>query len=67
MALTKEQKQRFIPDLLPAGTIIEVVKIASDGSCQKKEMTFGDWKTMKKQPGFVYRAYKLGVSQFHKQ
>lgn len=64
MAQSKEQKQRFTPDLLPSGTMIEVVKIAPDGSSQKKEMTFSDWKNMTKQKGFTYRAYQKGVSQF---
>lgn len=64
MALSKEQKQRFIPDLLAPSTIIEVVKIHSDGTVQKKNMEFGEWKKMKKQPGFTYRAYQIGYSKF---
>jgi hypothetical protein len=64
MAQSKEQKQRFIPDLLPSGTIIEVVKIAPDGSSKKREMTFGEFKALKKQKGFTYRSYQSGVSQF---
>lgn len=64
MAQSKEDKKRFIPDLLPTNTRIEVVKIAKDGTSEKKEMDFGDYKAMKKQAGFTYRAYALGFSQF---
>lgn len=65
MAQSKEEKKRFIPDLLAANTIIEVIKTDKDGNAQKKEMTYGEWKTMKKQKGFTYRAYQLKYSQYN--
>ncbi len=65
MALSKEDKKRFLPDLLAANTIIEVVKIGPDGSSQKKDMNYSEWKSMKKQVGFIYRAYQKGFSQFN--
>jgi len=58
---------KYVPDLLPLGTIIEVVKIDKHGEfVGMKEMKYGDWKQMKRQPGFHYRAFQKGVSQFNK-
>ncbi len=50
---------------LPRETIIEVVRISEiDGSVVKKTMTFGEWLSYKKLPGFIYRAYQLNFSQY---
>ena len=50
---------------LPRETIIEVVRISeSDGLVVKKTMTFGDWLSYKKLPGFIYRAYQFGFSKY---
>lgn len=65
MALSKEDKKRFLPDLLQDNVVIEVIKISFDGSVQKKDMTFGEWKLLNRQKGFVYRAYQKNFSQFN--
>ena len=50
---------------LPRETIVEVIRISeSDGSVVKKTMTFGEWLSYKKLPGFIYRAYQLNFSQY---
>jgi hypothetical protein len=64
MALTKEQKKRFLPDLLPINTIIEVIRVDKDGNFVKKEMTFGEFKGIKKRKDFSYIAYQKGFSMF---
>lgn len=47
-------------------TIIEVIRISeNDGSVVKKTMTFGEWLSYKKLPGFIYRAYQFGFSSFN--
>ena len=47
-------------------TVIEVIRISeSDGSVVKKTMTFGEWLSYKKLPGFIYKAYQLGFSSFN--
>ena len=51
---------------LPRETVIEVVRISeSDGSVVKKTMTFGEWLSYKKLPGFIYKAYQLGFNSFN--
>lgn len=60
----KRGNPNFTPDLLPKETMIEVIKTDKNGKAWKKQMKYGDWKSMKKQPGFVYRAYQIGVSQY---
>ena len=64
MAQSKEEKKRYIPDLLASNVLVEVIKIWPDGTAEKREMLYGDWKSMKKQPNFTYRCYQKGVSQF---
>jgi hypothetical protein len=50
---------------LPVETVIEVVIISeSDGSVVKSTMSFGDWLSYKKLPGYVYKAYQLGFSSY---
>lgn len=55
---------KFSPDLLSRSTMIEVVKTDKNGKSWKKEMSFGEWLAMKKQHGFVYRAFQIGFSKF---
>ena len=51
---------------LPRETIVEVIRISeSDGSVVKKTMTFGEWLSYKKLPGFIYKAYQVGFSSFN--
>lgn len=60
--------QKFSPDLLPANTVVEVVKLDKKGEfVGMKLMSFGDWKQMARQPGFDYRAFQKGFSKFKKQ
>lgn len=50
---------------LPRETVIEVIRISeSDGSVVKKTMTFSEWLSYKKLPGFIYKAYQVGFSSF---
>ena len=50
---------------LPRETVIEVIRISeSDGSVVKKTMTFGEWLSYNKLPGFIYKAYQVGFSQY---
>lgn len=59
---------KFSPDLLPAATMVEVVKLDSKGEfIGIKDMKYGDWKVMKKQAGFIYRAFQKGFSKFKTQ
>jgi hypothetical protein len=44
---------------------IEVVELDLKGTCVAiKKMTIDEWKSMKKQPGFIYRAYQLKFHSF---
>lgn len=46
-------------------TIIEVIRISeSDGLVVNKTMTFGEWLSYKKLPGFIYKAYQVGFSSY---
>lgn len=60
----KRGNPKFVPDLLGLHTEVEVIRTGPDGENVKKIMKYGDWKLMKKQAGFVYRAYQIGVSQY---
>jgi hypothetical protein len=51
-----------VPDLLPLGTIVEVVKIDKHGSLWDGVSEVG----MKRQPGFSLQGHFQGVSQFNK-
>jgi len=65
--MAKKTSSTFVVDLLPAGTIIEIVKF--NGKTGEfvgiKTMEYGEWKSMEKQKGFIYRAYQQKFSQFH--
>lgn len=57
--------KKYVPDLLPAGTVVDVVKFDSKMEfVGLKSMLYGDWKQMKKQAGFTYRAYSKGFSSY---
>ena len=50
---------------LPRETVVEVIRISeSDGSVVKRNMTFGEWFSYKKLPGFIYKAYQVGFSSY---
>lgn len=56
---------KFSPDMLPAATMVEVIRTDKNGESVKKVMKYGEWRVLVKQPGFVYRAYQIGFSQFN--
>ncbi len=64
MALSKEDKKRFLPDLLPESTIVEVIRRDKDGNVVMKIMSHGEFKKMDKQKGFHYQEFQKGFSQF---
>ena len=44
---------------------VDVIKIDLKGVCRDiKRMTLEDFKTLRKQPNFIYRAFQLGYHQF---
>lgn len=65
--MAKQDTKKYVPDLLPAGTIVEVVKY--DGKTGEyvgtKLMTHGEAKNMVKQKGFRYQEFAKGFSQYH--
>lgn len=60
-------KQNYTPDLLPANTIVEVVKYNQKTGeyIGTKEMSHGDFKNMVKQKGYRYQEFLMGFSQYH--
>lgn len=44
--------------------IIEVIRTKGD-EVVKKEMTVGEWRVLKKQSGYVYRAFQKGFSKYN--
>lgn len=61
-------KKKYIPDLLPPGTIVEVAKFDRETGefIGLKVMSHGDFKSMVKQKGFRYQEYQKGLSSFNK-
>ena len=61
-------KKKYIPDLLPPGTIVEVAKFdrVTGELIGLKVMSHGDFKSMVKQKGFRYQEYQKGLSSFNK-
>lgn len=55
---------KFTPDLLHTSVQVEVIRTDKLGKNVKKIMSYGEWKAMKKQAGFVYRAFQLKFSQY---
>lgn len=55
------KKQSYTYDL-PPETIIEVVRTKKGEVPVVKEMTYREWKELKRQPGYVYKAYQKGFS-----
>lgn len=60
--------KKYVPDLLPAGTVVDVLKFNSRTGefIGLKSMTHGDFKAMPRQKGFRYQEYMKGFSQFNK-
>ena len=59
-------RKKYIPDLLPPGTIVEVAKFDRNTGefVGLKAMSHGDFKKMDNQKGFRYQEYQKGFSQF---
>lgn len=64
--MAKQDTKKYIPDLLPAGTIVEVVKYNKKTGeyIGTKEMSHGDFKNMVKQKGFRYQEFQKNFSQY---
>lgn len=60
-------KKKYLPDLIPPTTMMEVVKFNSRTGefIGLKLMSHGDFKNMVKQKGFRYQEYQKGFSQFN--
>jgi hypothetical protein len=44
---------------------LDIIKIDNKGVCVGiKRMTDNDWKNLKKQKGYIYRAFQIGYHQF---
>lgn len=44
---------------------LDIIKINQQGVCVGiKTMTIEEWKVLKKQKGFVYRAFQIGTHAF---
>ena len=65
--MAKQDKSKYIPDLIPASAIMEVVKYNQKTGeyVGMKLMPHGDFKNMVKQSGYRYQEFQKGVSQFH--
>jgi hypothetical protein len=60
-------KQNINNDLILNNEIMEVCKFERQSGefVGMKLMKYEEWKKMKKQSGFVYRAFQKNFSQFH--
>ena len=65
--MAKQDAKKYAPDLIPAGTIMEVVKYNSKNGefVGMKLMSHGDFKNMVKQKGFRYQEFAKGFSMYH--
>ena len=66
--MAKQDKSKYIPDLIPASAIMEVVKYNQKTGefVGMKVMTHNEFKNMDKQKGFRYQEFQKGFSQFNK-
>ena len=64
--MAKQETKKYVPDLLPAGTIVDVVKFdrKSGDFIGLKSMTHGDFKAMERQKGFRYQEFQKGFSSY---
>jgi len=65
--MAKQDTKKYIPDLLPAGTIVEVAKYNKKTGefVGMKLMSHGDFKNMVKQKNSRYQEFQKGYSQYH--
>ena len=60
--MAKQDNRKYIPDLLPSSTIVEIVKTDKKGEFVGiKEMEYGLWKKMEKQAGFFLSLLPKGI------
>jgi hypothetical protein len=64
--MAKQESKKYIPDLLPPGTMVEVAKFdrVNGEFVGLKAMSHGDFKKMEKQKGFRYQEYQKNFSSF---
>jgi len=65
--MAKPDKSKYIPDLIPASHIMDVVKYdkKSGEFVGMKLMSHGDFKSMVKQKNSRYQEFQKGYSQYH--
>ena len=65
--MAKQNTKKYLPDLIPPTTIMEVVKFNSKTGefVGMKVMSHGEFKSMVKQKGFRYQEFQSGFSQFN--
>ena len=65
--MAKQDTKKYLPDLIPASHIMEVVKFNRQTGeyVGMKLMEHSEFKNMTKQSGYRYQEYQLGFSQFH--
>lgn len=66
--MAKQDTKKYLPDLIPASHIMEVVKYNKKTGefIGMKLMSHGDFKNMVKQKGFRYQEFQKNFSQFDK-
>lgn len=64
--MAKQETKKYLPDLIPASHIMEVVKYNSRTGeyVGMKLMPHGDFKNMVKQKGFRYQEFQKGFSKY---
>jgi len=64
--MAKVDNRKFIPDLLPPETLVEVAKFdrITGEFIGLKVMSHGDFKKMEKQKGFRYQEFQQNFSSF---
>jgi len=67
--LAKQETKKYIPDLIPASHIMEVVKYdrKTGEYVGMKLMSHGDFKNMVKQKDSRYQEFQKGFSQYKQQ
>ena len=64
--MAKQDNRKYIPDLIPANAMMEVVKFKRDTGeyVGMKLMEHSKFKNMEKQKGFRYQEFQNGYSQY---
>jgi len=66
--MANPDKKKYFPDLIPPGTMMDVVKYKSRSGefVGMKVMSHGDFKKLEKQRGYRYQEFQLGFSKYKK-